>query len=67
MSVLPNATVPLSEKEIKDHADTWASLAADSAEEDIIISGTRYLLFTEDELHKLLESAILDFSSPAED
>jgi len=67
MSVLSIAGVPFTEEEIKDHADLWTSLAADNAEEDLDISGTRYLLFSEDELHKLIVSVIQDLNRPAED
>jgi len=67
MSVLSIAAVPWTKEEIKDIADTWASFVApDSAEEDFTISGIRYLLFSEDALHNLLESVILDLNSPAE-
>ena len=34
MSVLSIAAVPLSEEEVKDHANIWTSLSADSPAED---------------------------------
>ena len=67
MSVLSIAAVPWTEEDIKEHADLWIGLAADNAEEDLTISGTRYLLFSEDELHKLIQSVIQDLNSPSED
>jgi hypothetical protein len=67
MSALSIATVPLSEEVVQDFADTWARLGTEDAEDELTVSGTRYLLFSEDALHKLIKSVIQDVSTPSED